>query len=664
MKTYLKTLWRAFTRHVTRFISIIFIVLVSVGFISGICSASEKIKYSMNDYYKSANVSDFIIKDASGAGFSDSDIEIAKQALGISSEHISTGASFDVNAGSETDPLYVRLYFVDFDNWYVNMPRLTAGSAPQNKNFALCEQGDNKLRQLDIGTKFTLDFKNLLKLLSEGANDAIIDRMTDEGAMSPEVEICGIVQSPFTFALDGEPSYFTDENIEIPDTTDGVNSLPTLLSYIFYFSDDLLPTYAQSLPNIPEFMFGAFGADPQATVLPENSDLYCVIKDRTLFNGFSSAYKDEVDLKCAQLENSFGDRARVITLYQNYSFTSLNAYADKVLLIGMIIMVAFMFVTVLVVLSTMTRLIEEERSQVACLSTIGYSPYRIIFKYLLFAAIATGVGGFLAYFVGDGVAGLIYWVFGYSFVMPPESGAVALVYFLVVFAIIVVATLGATFIAGKSMTGEACANLLRPKPPKAGKKTIIEKIPFIWNRLSFKYKSTVRNVLRYKNRFIMTVVAVAMSMALVLAGFAILDLCLFQGVNSPSITAIAVVIIVFAGLLTGVVIYTLTNINISERNRELATLMVLGYHDGEVAGYIYREIYIDTAVGIVFGYPLSIILMYFLFEVMSMGSFATVSWFVWLLGPVAVIIFTAVVTLLLRRKITAIDMNESLKAVE
>ena len=229
---------------------------------------------------------------------------------------------------------------------------------------------------------------------------------------------------------------------------------------------------------------------------------------------------------------------------------------------------------------------------------------------------------------------------------------------------IVAVTLVATALAGRKLTGDTPANLLRPKAPKAGKKVFLERIPFIWNMLSFKYKSTTRNVLRYMSRFLMTVIAVAFSMALVMAGLALLDLCLFHGLNSPSVMAVAVVIVIFAGLLTAVVIYTLTNINISERNREIATLMVLGYHDKEVAGYIYREVYIDTAVGILFGYPLSALLIWGVFLAMGMGMVGGVNWFVWLIAPVIVFAFTAVVTLLLKRKIVKIDMNESLKAIE
>jgi putative ABC transport system permease protein len=214
------------------------------------------------------------------------------------------------------------------------------------------------------------------------------------------------------------------------------------------------------------------------------------------------------------------------------------------------------------------------------------------------------------------------------------------------------------------MTNEQPAMLLRPRPPRVGKKVWLERVKFVWDRLSFKHKSTLRNVLRYRNRFLMTVVAVAISTSLVMAGLALLDLCLFGGMSSPSIMAIALVVVVFAGLLTMVVVYTLTNINISERNRELATLMVLGYYDVEVSGYIYREVYIDTIVGIIFGYPLSLLLMQMVFKVMAFGSISGVTWFWWLVPPVVVLFFTFLVTLLLNRKIVKIDMNESLKAIE
>lgn len=162
----------------------------------------------------------------------------------------------------------------------------------------------------------------------------------------------------------------------------------------------------------------------------------------------------------------------------------------------------------------------------------------------------------------------------------------------------------------------------------------------------------------------MTVAAVAVSTSLVLVGLGLLDLCLFHDFGSAAIMGIAFLVIIFAGLLNIVVIYTLTNINISERNREIATLMVLGYQNGEVTGYIYREIFINSLIGVLFGYPLSCLLNLLVFGVMGTGTLGGISWFWWLVTPLIVMLFTGLVALALRSKIVKVDMNESLKAIE
>lgn len=634
MKTYLKTLLRTFRKHLTRFISIIFIVIVSVGFISGIGSSADKIKYSMTDYYKAQNVSDLIIRSTSPTGFSReqlSEIDKLKETYG--DKNVATGVQLDVKTEIEGEEQTVRAYFVDGfkdDEWTVNVPDLLEGEMPSKEGEALCEKSDNKIIGFAVGARISLSLAPQLPKI--------------------DVEIAGIAQSPLTFANDGEPSDFNVEDMEVPDSIEAVNSLDTL-DNILYLSSSLIPQ-------------NPFTQLPLISV----NTAYLSFSDRDKFNAFDKKYDDYLRQQKAAVNDALAPdgngNLKILTLKDNYSFVSLNAYADKVTDIGLVLMVAFVFVTALVAQSTMTRLMEEERSQIACLRTLGYSTFKIVFKYVLFAMIAAGVGGVASYFVGLGLAHLIYFVFNYSFTMPPVSSTVALPFYLIVFFVIVAITLLSTLIAGLKLTGEAPANLLRPKPPKVGKKVFLEKIPFIWNKLSFKYKSTTRNVLRYLGRFIMTVVSVAVSTALVLAGLALLDVCLFGGIDSPSVMGIAVVVIIFAGLLTAAVIYTLTNINVSERNRELATLKVLGYQDKEVAGYIYREVYIDTVVGIIFGYPLSTLIMWLVFSVMGIGTIGGVSWFWWLIAPAIVLLFAFVVTLMLKRKIVKIDMNESLKAIE
>ena len=127
---------------------------------------------------------------------------------------------------------------------------------------------------------------------------------------------------------------------------------------------------------------------------------------------------------------------------------------------------------------------------------------------------------------------------------------------------------------------------------------------------------------------------------------------------------ICVIILAFAGGLTAVIIYVLTNINISERKRELATFMVLGYYDYEVTGHIFREIYIMSFIAVLLGLPCGMGALSLIFHVLGFGAMDNVSWVVYVASPMIGLLFTFLVTFLLRKKITNIDMNESLKILE
>lgn len=656
MKTYLKTLERMYKKHLMRFLSIIFIVVVSVGLVSGIGSSTENIKSSLTEYYKTQNVGDFLVKSTEG-GFTEEQIAAVKDQFGA--ENVNAGMSLDVDLtiGEEKDA--ARLYFLDFEAWTINLPRHVSGATAQelaneeNGAKILCADSSKGLKTLAHGTKVTLDFKDILVQSAEQAGEDLDDftlSMIDRFLKPVETEVAGTVIDALAFTDDGEPSYIQEEGAVTPDMVNALDSLNTL-DYIFYVPVGL----------IPEVM--------GKSVLPKTGDLYITCADRALFSSFSSEYRRYVDDGVALLQSLLQDEngatmCEAITLYDNYTFSSLDAYADKVLALSFVLLVAFVLVTALVVSSNMTRLMEEERAQIACLRTLGYSGFKIITKYMLFALIATGIAGVASYFLGLGLAAFVYFVFNYSYAMPPLASRVAMLFYLITYFAIAAAIIASTLIAGLRLVNEKPAALLRPRPPKAGRKVFLERIPLLWNRLSFKYKSTMRNVLRYRNRFYMTVIAVACSMGLVLAGLALLDMCLFQEFGSAAIVGLAFVIVIFAGLLTMAVIYTLTGINISERNREIATLMVLGYQDKEVTGYIYREVYINTLIGIVFGYPVGVLLIWVVFKVMNFGTLGGVSWFMWLIAPFVVLLFTALVTLILRRKIVKIDMNESLKANE
>ncbi len=619
VKTYFKTVRRMFRHHLIRLFSLIGIILISVGFISGIGSPTDMIRDSMENYYRKQNVSDFIVKSKTGS-FSEEQIAAVRSRYG--EKHVNTGMSLDIQTGEKRS---LRLYFLDFDAWSINVPELVDGEkvTGDGKNLVYAEAADNVIKGYSIGEEVEIDLGAALKLPME---------------YKITVTVQGIVRSPLTFGKDGEPSYNNPEGTEIPDNMGEIGKLD-LLDNILYCPMSVLP-------------------------VPVKGDLYITAQDRTLFDSFSDDYKAYVEEEKTALAGLLGDDIEVITLYDNYSFKSILSSADKVRGIGDILMFIFIAVTLLVVLSSMMRLMEEERAQIACLKTLGYSSFSAVMRYVLFALVALVTGGGGGFFVGDGVSWLMCYVFGYSYHMPPISVVVNPGYYFLSIGAILAVTVTAVFALGMRMTGDTPANLLRPKPPKKGKRVLLENIPFIWNRLAFRYKSSLRNVLRYKMRFFMMLVSVAVSAGLVFAGLALLDMCIFDDFGSSAIIGIAIVVVVFAGLLTAVVINTLTTINISERNREIATLMVLGYHDREICGYIYREIYISTFIGILFGYPVGIGLATLVFKTIGFGTVGGVSWFMWLLVPVIVFGFTLLVTLLLRPKIVKTRMNESLKAVE
>lgn len=608
-----------FKKHVIRLLSLIGIVLISVGFISGIGSPSDMIKDSVENYYKSHNVSDFIVKSKTGS-FSEEQISAVKARYG--ELNVQTGMSLDIQTGEKRS---LRLYFLDLQNMNINKPELTEGEeiTADDEYCVYAEVKDNVIKGYYVGEKVEIDLTSALNLPKE---------------CKISVTVKGIVESPLTFGKDGEPSYNNPEDTEIPDNMAEIKKLD-LLENILYCPVGL------------------------CSFLP-TGEMYIKTENRNLFDCFSSGYEKYVEEEKTELKKLLGEDIRVITLYDNYSFKSIISSADKVRGIGNILMIIFIAVTLLVVLSSMMRMMDEERAQIACLKTLGYGSFAIVMRYVFFALVALAAGGGAGFFVGYGVSWLICYVFGYSYIMPPISVIINPGYYFLSIGVIIAVTLIAVFVLGMRLSDNAPADLLRPKPPKKGKRILLEKITFIWKRLSFKYKSSLRNVLRYKTRFLMMLVSVAVSAGLVYAGLALLDMCLFGNFGSSAIIGIAVVVVVFAGLLTAVVINTLTTINISEREREIATLMVLGYHDGEICGYIYREIYISTFLGIIFGYPVGIGFATLVFKTIGFGSVGNVSWFMWLLVPVIVFFFTLLVTLMLRPKIVKTKMNESLKAVE
>lgn len=348
----------------------------------------------------------------------------------------------------------------------------------------------------------------------------------------------------------------------------------------------------------------------------------------------------------------------------------IEALADKVELIGFILPTFFIIVSGLTVLTTITRLVEEERPTFACYKTLGYSNGMIVLRYAVFAFICTAVGCAVGLLFGNyALRPAIYGAVISRNDLPNVEGVYLNQGFIWSAAMMIIIVLTSVFIAWNRCR-EKPANLLRPKALKAGKSFFLEKIPFIWNHLKFKYKSTMRNIWRFKGRLIMTVLSVAGSTIMLFLGFGlssainntegVQDMETFTG----SMNAIAVVIVICAISLCVLVLFNLTNINIEERKREIATLKVLGYKQLETARFIYRELLILALIGIAIGLPSGYFTTGWLFEYIDFGTLSMVKWYAWVATFAIALVSVFLADLLLYRKITKIEMHTSLKTVE
>ncbi len=206
------------------------------------------------------------------------------------------------------------------------------------------------------------------------------------------------------------------------------------------------------------------------------------------------------------------------------SYASFDQNVDKVAAIAQVFPVFFFLVAALVVLTTMTRMIEEERGQIGIMKALGYSPMVIMSKYIIYAGISSLLGSAAGLAVGLYVFPTILWnTYKIMYTFPPFE----LFFFpeiaLTSSAVAIACTLAATFWAGAHILSEKPATLLLPRAPKAGKRVLLERITPIWRRLSFNYKVTARNIFRYKKRFFMTVIGIAGCTALLVTGFGLRD---------------------------------------------------------------------------------------------------------------------------------------------
>lgn len=234
--------------------------------------------------------------------------------------------------------------------------------------------------------------------------------------------------------------------------------------------------------------------------------------------------EDEIDDARAELDELDMPEWLVMDRTKVYGIESFSQDSDRINNIGQVFPFVFFLVAALVALTTMTRMVEEERVMIGTYKALGYSRRRIMSKYVIYALSASILGSVLGILILSFVLPVII-MHAYSivYIVPICSVRIDPGIAALSAGLGIGITLVATYFAVAATLRETAASLLLPKAPKAGKRILLERVRPVWNRLSFLWKITCRNIFRYKSRMFMTIIGIAGCTALLLTGFGLHD---------------------------------------------------------------------------------------------------------------------------------------------
>ncbi len=618
VKAFTKTVFRTFFSNKGRFLANFLVVFLSLAITAGLGALPPSFKVSFLNNYEKENVPDVIAKYKTEAFLNPPSFDETpniKKIEGFTS----------IDYENENDE-YSRIYWLDFKNSELMTPSLIEGNLPKEKNEILSLKGSLNRHEYKVGDVVSMAPYSFLSAYSP----------MPIWSEKSDYKIVGIVESPLYASVAKERAYIEGDEEKY-------------VSSIFYFDTNTLPSIlSQQLPKTDQ-----------------------AIQLDISHNYMTEAYKNEVDNWKDSLDSSTKDKVSFLTLEENTSYALFKNYNEKVSKIAAIFPLFFISVCALVNLLTVTRLVKDERSAIGCYRSLGGSKGKIIAKYSLFTLLSTGLGALSGYLAGTPLLPMVVLpAYGAVFEMKPYP----IDMYNLVGAIVAVTTVLLSLLIAIASSllylKETPASLLKEKAPKAGKKIWLERIPFLWKRIPFSFKNSFRNIFRQKKNSSLTALSVLGSTILILIGFSLLDVSkalenddLYANVAS-SMGAISFVVIVFAISMSITVIYSLANMNIQDRQRELATLKVLGYHNKECSAYTFREILMISLLASLLGLPLGAALIAWVFSYLGFGSIADVKWYSYLLSFVIITLATILVNRLLTPKIKAIDMNASLKSLE
>ncbi len=465
-----------------RFLSLLSMALLGVGFYAGIQACSPDMLNTIDNFYDTNNVYD--IEIISNLGMTSEDIKELKKINNI--EKVIGTFSKDVYIHNNNDQYVVKLIGInnDINNTYVEEGRL-----PNSNNEIVVEK--------------TLLEDNNLKI-----NDTIVIE-------NKNYNIVGTVISPL---------YFSTER---PNTNLGSGKV----NYYAYVAEDAIKS--DTFTNV---YITVLGAKNEVT----NSDKYKSIIQKVT-NNIEQIKKNREDERYKELyeeiiKNSqeYGialnqselvkPKWHIFNRLDNVAYKELINASDNIKKLGNVFPLIFFGIAVLVSLISMMRMIEEDRTENGTLKSLGYNNFEITSKYIIYSLFATITGSILGIFLGSYLIPYVIWnIYKKLFFIPEFIYLINNSYNAIGLWICILCICGTAIFVCTHNLKDVPANLMRPKEPKSGKKIFVEKITFIWKKLKFSDKITIRNIFRYKIRVLTTIFGIAGCTALILAGFGLKD---------------------------------------------------------------------------------------------------------------------------------------------
>ena len=510
-KALRKDFYMEIRKSMGRFLSIFFIVAIGVAFFSGIRSSEPDMRLSGDAYFDEKNLMDLQI--ISTLGLTRDDVDSIRQVKGI--KDVESGYSVDALCKSGDSQKVVHIMSL-----LPTMNQVTGeeGRLPEDANECVLDIDYYEANGYKIGDEITF---------SSGTKDAITDSLKYD-----TYKIVGTVSSPMyvsfgrgnttigTGTINGfacvlEESFTMDAYSEIYATVEGAKKLTAFTKEYDNRVDEVEKRIEKIKTEREDARYEEVLDEAETRMQMMMAQTYQVFMNGQ--DGLKS-----LDDEMSQIPKAkwyIYDREHLV------EYSGYGENADRMRAIGKVFPVLFFLMAALISLTTMTRMVEEQRTLIGTMKALGYSKASIAGKYIGYASLATILGCVFGALFGEKVFPyIIIKAYGIIYTHVPNIEVPYNLYYAgVASAAAVFCVLFATVTSCYKELREQAAQLMRPPAPKQGKRVLLERIPFIWKRLSFTWKSTVRNLVRYKKRFFMTLFGIGGCMALLLFGFGLHD---------------------------------------------------------------------------------------------------------------------------------------------